>query len=373
MLLQEALLPPSEMGQGHALIEKLSLSGAPGGRRFAVAVFASYMALTVMVGGLNYWIDPYAEFPADEFRPLVLDVVQEKVNLFENLSSPPATLVLGTSTIATMGTASLQQPGFNFAVLGASPRDFVVLLQYVLRQQDQPNQIIVGLDPFALRSMADQESQVDQSDAAEKIKGLPEAMGWQSLSKAFGGQTTRDSFKVLQYTYFSGYPSPGWAFEKDGAATRPPYDAVLATSPYDPEKAFARFGERAFARLYVGEREPDFQAQQALREILTLAEAADIQVALVIPPIHPWMIQHLHTNPTYASFHAAALDIALAACGEGVSVFDMTDVESFGGSREWFYDVYHPMPANAALMGSTISAGVGNLCTTPADQPKSVR
>ena len=139
-------------GRGKDGVAKLVLSPAarPAGRSAALALGLVVVQLAG-VAGANLVANPRGEFPTTYYKPLVGDYGLIKLRLFEAAPSP-TWVVIGSSRAVSVPASGLpwsDGPGFNFALPGGRPADYLLLAHYLREHAPDVKGVMLAIDNFA--------------------------------------------------------------------------------------------------------------------------------------------------------------------------------------------------------------------------------
>jgi hypothetical protein len=346
-------------------VAKLEVTPAAGGKAFAVTAVLLALAGLAAAAATNILVDPRGEFPPDLFRPIVADTTAASLARFQERQGPLETLVLGSSR------ASLLPPGpggFNFAIQGGGLQDDRLVYEYVRANGPAPRRVVLGLDSFQLTARDLRDIGIRRSATAPEIMGEPlDVGGWASrVMETLAYDYALDSARDVYLTATSGFDDPFMEIAADGRTAWATDQELRDAGTFD----LAPRLERSW-RVHIGPRYPDDAVVDAAavaeaRSLIEEIRGDGVEVDVVLLPFHPEMMPHLEATPSFGPLQAAARQIGLDACGPGVSFsfYDFTELSSFGGVPDGFYDGYHMAPENSDLVAARMAAGEGDLCVT---------
>jgi hypothetical protein len=338
-----------------------------GARSFAVLAVASTVLALVLTAGANAVVNPRADFPVHVFKPLTADLAWEKYQGYEGKTPPPTALIFGTSRGMFIPSSSVPDPGpggaFNYAFPGGEIPAIGLVWDHIVAEGKTPQRVVYALDGFAIRS--DLTLRFPTSQAYPAVGGAPPPLGkeayqaLQSLSALY----VRDTARSLALSVI-GFPQPINSLDADGTAHLPEQDAQRASGTFDQSAALEHHYATVIRGVYGPRRGPDPALVSELRNLLAKISSNGTRLQVVLPPFHPTVLARLQGNPTFGALQAATLDVVRAACGPNLEVYDFTDISSFGGRPEDFYDGYHGTAETGQRMMEAMATGQGDLCAS---------
>jgi len=82
-------------------------------------------------------------------------------------------------------------------------------------------------------------------------------------------------------------------------------------------------------------------------------------VRIFVTPLHPLVLQALRQRRDFDRLHALLIEYLrdVVAHNPGTRLRDFTELGSFGGNPDWFYDGAHMRAENAKLLVKALWAG----------------
>ncbi|HUR62085.1 MAG TPA: hypothetical protein VM286_06945 [Candidatus Thermoplasmatota archaeon] len=338
--------PPSATARPNALL--------------ALALAALLLALAV---GAAAATDPRNELwgplPGSRFRPLVADWPAEKLDRFDRLAAPPATLVMGTSRGMALPPNATGGPGeaFNLAFPGGEVAVVRALYASLAVDGRRPERVVYALDQWSLRDH--REDRVAESSERARLGGQAPSLGDRAaqLASTLSLPYLQDVARSAGYAFGSGYPDPGFHFAADGSMRYPAFEAP----GYDQADHIA-LGIRELDSAFGVNRAIDPEAQADLDAFLAEASGNGTLVQVVLPPLHPQALAHLQDNPRFRAFTETTVDTVRRHCGPRVQLHDLTDPASIGADPADFYDSHHPYLRNGARILEAVADGHLDAC-----------
>ena len=84
---------------------------------------------------------------------------------------------------------------------------------------------------------------------------------------------------------------------------------------------------------------PDPAATAFLLDLVRTMEASGSDVKVFLTPFHPSLMDRLHARSSYVALDEAARQALALACELGVQGYDFTEISSFGGTEQGFYEI----------------------------------
>lgn len=313
---------------------------------------------------VNYVVDPRSEFGTELFVPLVLGDVRIKADALDG-SEAPRTLILGSSRAMTLAPANLpaaHQPGFNYAISAGNPAEARAIYRMVVDQKGAPEIVLIGLDFDRVLGDQDVSVSVRNGPVGPYTDDPPNFVSRaQTLADTVQYEYLLDSARSVAYT-FTAAPEGAYTFDDDGLRHFQPFEDPAKRPSYDVAGAI----NRTFVELE--HRSEAISSAKAhgvgsLQELVDEAVTGGAQVHLFFTPLHPTLAQRA-AGTTYPQAFQIVKNAALALCQPNVQVQDLSDITTFGGSAEDFYDGWHYVGETARKVLEIAVTSEGNLCTS---------
>ena len=347
----------------HAPPELTPASGrAP--RRYVVALLLTALLLAAVVGAANALVDPYGAVGTGVVGPAVWTDRTQKVLLAKRLSTPPRVVVLGSSRAMKVQPSYITRltglPAFNAAVSSGRPVDSYVFARFLHdRSPLAPTGYLWLLDQEAFADDAIDPTLLADQTLARYLPRRTLVRGRAAdLSRLFSWETLRLSWRTLRNRHTSPPAGPTPQSPPSGEESGP--QPVFAPDGYRVSDANTRAqaGGRPLSRgiaqsrqVYLTRYRESFPTLAASpREFFERSLAAmnswGATPVIVLSPMHPRLQRDL--RPYGWSTRHRELVAYLRSLGSRYrfALLDMSRIRSFGGSRRFFYDGVHMMPAN---------------------------
>ncbi len=167
---------------------------------------------------------------------------------------------------------------------------------------------------------------------------------------------TIDSLHSLRLEV-TGHPAEAVAFDADGYLRYVALEQQLQSGTFkrDFRSTFDEYSYR-FARFEALDRE----RVELFEQFMSQMKAEGVKVHAFITPLHPELVRHLENQSDFKRLHELVLKYlhGVADRYANMMLCDLTDISSFSGTGEDFYDAAHVSPPNALRM--TRAAWNGN-------------
>ncbi len=324
----------------------------PASARRYLRTFTAIAALLLGgVAALNVIVDPTAIFGSGLLPPLVWNDRAEKLSLLRQAKAVD-TLVIGSSRAMKVEPEFLDQlaggTAFNAALNSAQAEDYLAIYRYARHSAGHPiRTIILAIDPEAFHNGRDVDERLRaQADLANHVPGLRGPSWWGHRFKAALSYTTLLlSLRSIRFA-MSAYPEPSSSFDGRGYLTYVQWEREIAQGTFDREAAFADVRSQ-YVQRYGGFSRLSPVRLGYLRELLDECARDEVRVFAYITPLHQRTRAALAENTPFPDRVRELSALLADELGRrGIPFLDATDVHSFGGDPEGFFDGVHPTAAN---------------------------
>lgn len=351
-------------------------------RRFVIAAVLTLGVLICAQLGFAVYLNPWGDYGRSGFHRLY-NARRAKADWLSALpkSQLPKVVILGSSNVMRMRPATVERlmgkTAFNYGVFWGRADDFVCIARFLVEDlEHRPDLLIVGLDTwtFAPRTTPHpvfpgiRRRLLTAPRLAKHHPAVFEpGLTWGHFVDAFNPQQIEHGWAGRRGGTAARKPQAGLAqthmFDTDGTRLfygalygkkGPIFDEVEAgTYPIDELLATAR-KERRLRNLYQYRfRGLDDVRLGYFEAMLELADREDIDVVLVLNPVHPIFYDALAEMKLHADNLVALRGTAerMAKTHDSVvAVVDASQIERFGGDSSAFYDEVHYATKNADLI-----------------------
>lgn len=316
-----------------------------------VIVLAGALAGSFMA--LNYAVNPFGLYATTNYEPIVVNSRNQKVEIYEALPTPPDVVIMGSSrSFAVPPQYITQQTGltaFNASVTGGVPRDFVAFTNFMIAQGHIPSTLIVGLsvDQLTLDYVPLEPDRL--AEYVEGARSIPGEVVYE-LDNLFSLEQTEASLSVLLRENEEHKDEPLYfQFDPDGMGY---FNETRAL-----EQAVTDYLEGW--RHYFDGKELNPAAMGYVKQLLDICQEHGIHLILYIAAYHPRVVEMYPPDHNYWRLQSEYL-AALQAWQQDYdfTVYDLTDLDSYGGTDQLFYDASHPNEEGNRRMLDVILQGV---------------
>jgi hypothetical protein len=336
-----------------------SVPDEAGYRRYVKNLLISLLLGLALLAALNFVVNPLGFYSARLIRPLTWSTRDVKVDLMAGAARPPGVLILGSSRTMLVRPRDVQaltgEATLNISVDAARAEDLWALYQYAVTVRGwTPREILFGLD---LETFHNHQATDDRLIGSSQLRPLlPDQIRregrWRRMGALLSGDQTTASLTALLYT-FTAFPAEGHAFAPDGLLQYEAWDSQIRSGRFQANIAGSVPEYHARFRDYTAVD----QTRWALFEKLVEDTARrGTTVRSFLSPLHPNVIAELRVRTAFDRVRGQA-DQRLQALASRIPSFhyrDLTDIASFDGRADLFYDGGHMRPENAALLARAV-------------------
>lgn len=312
-----------------------------------------------LIATLNFVVNPLRRYPPRLFPSALWDVRSIKTSLLRARQPKPEILILGSSRSMKIDPVLVERlsglRAFNASVESAMAEDDYAMLRYAVEDAGiQPRIVLIGIDVEALHDQRKISDNPTPHPELDKYLGLDRSSIGRDAAALLTADQTSYSLQSIRQTLAHDAPSSRTRFDDNGYLHYVKWEAERASGHYDYESKF---------RKSVGEYQGRFGQYKSvskprlryLKAAIDYCHARHIGVRLFITPLSPRLAEHLRPYGYFDRSREVARDVAtLLQPGDGFH--DFSDVASFGGSADHFYDGAHMDEQNAALLTERLLA-----------------
>ncbi len=318
----------------------------------AIAFFCVLIAAAI----LNLIVDPFSIYGTALLPRVEVNHYERKVELFREFEPKPNVLLLGSSRVYSCDPDIVDeltgQRCFSFSVPSSKAETFYAILRMALEDFNAPvDMIIIAVDPESFHptmSIAPESRFVPEYAKYFIYHEYGQATPWERVALLFTLDQTGESIGSLRRLIKT---KAGWQkmeFRDDGYATWIQREREIAQGTFDLE---ARLETRV--RKYP-ERSLQLSSFTGLGEVrkrywedfMGICEDRGIKVYAFMPPVHPQLLELLDEVGADALIQEVADYVEETVTQAGGVFRDYTDIRSFGGDPDLFYDEIHMRPQN---------------------------
>lgn len=335
-------------------------------RWFTLMTVAIAAVVVLVVAGFNAVVDPYGMIGTAAFPTVTWTDRALKVYLVGNLRAAPDTVILGSSRAMKfepdyVAEKTGAEDGFNAAVSSGRPIDawaFVNLIHD--RWPDDSPAYLWLLDVEAFRPWPPDPGLLSTPKLARYLpEELQDSLGLDDLKLLVSWETASMSLRSIQKALRDEDPGASTDkedFAADGFRIRNYQDDRLAAGR--PLAAGVRYTRRLAEKTYrEGYDALDPGARRFFTKTVELMNEQGATPVIVLSPQHPDVTDGVE-KLGWGARRQELLDFLAAQQEEhDLIVLDYTDITSFGGSPDDFYDGYHlTVPNTQRLVDAVLDA-----------------
>jgi hypothetical protein len=304
-------------------------------------------ALLAAAACLNLFVNPFGTYGTHVFEPIILTSRRPKLNLYEHRNPAPAIVVLGSSRSFSMEPSYIEartsRPAFNAAMHAAGPQDYLDMARCYAAKGRFPSTLIVGL---GVEQLITEPVTIERHDPLASCSGR-DGESLSAFLRAYRGLFTLEetwaSLRLFVLDLKGARPAPLYRFAADGAiqSIKPrPLDQAV------DESLSGNWQPSEFDRDSLNSKRVE-----QMRQLLELCRDRGARVIVYLPPYHPRATARYLRESRFASLRALVLGQLGAWTSQyPVRFYDFTELSSFGGRDDMFYDASHPREDAFRLM-----------------------
>ncbi len=328
------------------------------------------VALGINALGNETGLFPSTLFPATTERAWKTRRLDETVRD----GRPPKVIILGSSRVMQIQPKYVRgatgKTAFNYGVSGATPTDFLVQLRYLLKSGCRPDVVILGIDEnaFAETGLSGDELlghlglflevpfPKNIKILASVIRRCDIGTTWASLGRLLRRVPLVDrTLRGLGRPGRPGNSSPkvedaDIMFLEDGYLIYCNHMRAKAEGTFDLQDGIERrvqaYGEEIRAAIL----RPDPQSRKEFERLLSLARVNGIEVRVMVTPFHPEFERKVFDAEAREARYELRQYIRNTSASFGASFADLSDLASYDGDPNQFFDAYHQTPVNTQRM-----------------------
>ena len=334
-------------------------NGASLPRRMLWVIGLTFAVGCALVGGLNYLCNPLSYYAPRIFEPLVESSRGLKTEQMRSLRWNPSTVILGSSRGTLMPPAEISKytgrTAYNAGADGSRVEDYLALYRYGVEACHwKVDEVVVAVDFDAFHE--DGKPHVELVTATELFpyvdpRRTPDRL--LTLRSLLAWDQTAQTIAQLRYV-MHGYPKKNRVFDELGWERHPVSDPLD-----DAQRETRTFQPRpkpdldAWVDKFRNWRRFDPVRLELFEELVRLAKGRGTRVRAFLTPLHHLILARLRESENFGNLHATLNEfmMGLAQRYPNFSFLDFTNVQSFGGNADNFYeDGNHLQRENYALL-----------------------
>jgi hypothetical protein len=332
-------------------------------RNFCAVAAGLFTTGMILVGIVNWSINPYGQYSPRWITPIVQDSRSEKVRLFEQLVDQPHGLILGSSRALKFEPGYLEgrtrMSFFNFAVNHGRPEDFLAIVRlYEQTYGSYPKAILLGVDVASLNDTVPSDARL--SSEPKLFRHIRSEIPWHEefdrFSQLFSMQQLNASAKsLMHFAKSTGRASSTRSpdierFDEDGLIQYLKRQEEMAEGRYDFESALD-YNRKEFLAIFSSMSSLSTKRISYLDKLLRDCHARDCKVSMFVTTNHPELRRVLADRTRFETLEQQARSVLSSLAQKWSAKFeDFGRVESFDGDATAFVDGIHPLEPNTRKM-----------------------
>jgi hypothetical protein len=334
---------------------------APGWGKFVYWFAAALALLFLSIAGFNFIVNPMGLYPTRIFPVLVWNPREAKAQMLDGYKEKPQALILGSSRTMKIAPADVQRltglRTFNAGVSSAMVEDYYVMLRYAVeRAHVNPKLVLIGVDLEAFDSRLQMDWWLLPSRGLSLVSRRVSADSWaEKFNRAFSASQTRLSLQTIEILLTRNKLEPLRQLEPDG---------YVHWLDRETERAEGRLDLNTRIRETIGDYKPRFASDDISEDRLHYLESTlqychehGFRAVVFLTPWHPRVIEALQPMGFSRRHDAILKRVSAMSEASGAQVYDFSDVSSFDGIADGFFDGIHIDERNASRLTARLLVG----------------
>jgi hypothetical protein len=332
--------------------------------------FPAVFLLTTFLLAISYFalvtiVNPYGQFPGERFPRMSPNSRGLKLKLLEQYqrSGPVTVLIMGSSRSMKLSPQLVEQltgdRTFNASVFSGGPNDVLAMYRVIRQQGIHPDKLVLGLDVGCLGQ--------DNQPTDDFLSNL-------TLTSALEGTTPNTARKIWHWlelyketlrpyhikdTALSIWimlrpRMPVHKFGPDGHLDYQVWDQQVRSGTYPRRQQLEDCTNRGVEGLKISYPVSP-ELRNDLEQLIVETKRDNVALVLWITPVHPDFRTLISQVPkARENFEQARLQLLEIVSKYGLAIKDLTDIRSYGGHSEGWYDCVHYDESDAAGIVRTI-------------------
>ncbi len=294
----------------------------------------------VLIATLNFVVNPAGYYPTRFTVPLTANDAVLKMELLRQAKERPVTLILGSSKSMRLAPHTVQRltgkPSFNAATSAAVPSDMLEMARFAFDEaRAAPSLVLIGVDVEMLHN------------GTRPVAHMPPA--YQRAQALLSLDHTRESLRSLRYWISGSYPPLRRTFASDGSLREPVLeaDAARGVDVFERDLPALVANYNTMWSTYTALSPAE---SRALEDLVLLCKKRGSAVLLFLTATHPRLEEALRSWHYERRKVEVRRELERLAKLHGAQFVDLSDIRSFGGDLNDFYDGTHVKDRNAERM-----------------------
>jgi hypothetical protein len=245
---------------------------------------------------------------------------------------------------------------FNFAVPGARTETFYSILRLAIEDYNSPiKALIIGVDPESFHPTLPIQSEARYIEEYAKYfihDKAGKASIWEKLGLLFSLDQFDESFGSVRNFIKERAGKSKMEYFPNGYSVYVQKEQEIASGTFDLQgqldQRVRKYPDRSlFLSEFTGLSDV---RKQYWEDMLAICRERGIRVYAFLPPTHPKLYDYLMSVGAGDIFSKVADYLEASVIGNDGVFRDYTNLESFGGNPDDFYDEIHMRPQNGELL-----------------------
>jgi len=325
-------------------------------RKYVRGFLSVFAALCCSIATVNFLINPFGLYSTRLVKTPQWNARHEKATLMKGARCQA--IILGSSHAMKISPVEVKDltgfQTFNAAVDMATVEDEFALLRTAVEGNHWPLKLaLVAVDPetFSANAPTDMGLKRDSELSKYVASQFPVNFRWEAAKALLSIEQTSVSFQTLNWLR-KGAPSDHH-FDVDGYLHYDLLERAKRTGKYDLTAQINSTKERMAGRYRtIGALSTD--RQKVFLEMLNYCQIHGIRVKIFILPLHP-SIRTVLLAYRYDRLLSETVDfVRSAAQRSGADFYNLSDLRTFQGHNDAFFDGEHIDEVNARLITTKI-------------------
>ncbi|MCX6645637.1 MAG: hypothetical protein NTY09_04670 [bacterium] len=301
----------------------------------------------------NFLVNPFKLYSTNLIEPIASTRYEKKLMLFQNYIPRPNALIVGSSRVDLFDPEIVEEMTgkrcFVWGVPDARAEVMYAIVRIAIEEFNAPIELlIIGVEPEAFHPTVPVNPQAKVLEEYTKyFSNDPLLMRWiEKFERLISFEQTRISFYTLGLLVTGKEIKPLEDFRPDGLFS------YTGPVPAGKERRIdLAVGSYADQKWFMGGFDHLSKTREHYFEmILDICRERNIQVYAVSTPLQPRVYQRLLELGAGRIYDEASDYFNSVLNGTTERFFDYTDVNSYGGSPDYFMDGYHMDKNNSNIL-----------------------
>ena len=323
-------------------------------KNFNFIFLSSFLCLLFIIGGFNYIVNPHSKYQHRIFRPLTSTSHKDKYYLLKKYVTSPDVIILGSSRSASLDPDYINTRTslntFNSSVNAAMMEDLFTINRFINDYyEDKPKLYLIGLDlrMFKPKVLPNDGLEIfftlgqdfNNTNLYNRIKSH-----WSFFKSLFSIQQARDAMKVFVFEYLISWPEPKGYYSPNGMLI---YNNSIEKDRHSLASKIKETNELYINNIYDDYAGMDLNRLRILEDLLLLNHDHNVEVKLFLTPLHPLTKKYLDSHGIYSAHKQQLIEyLKELTHTHPFEFYDLSDIATFEGLAEEFYDGEHIRVAN---------------------------